>query len=188
MDADARAREYEIISVDPAFTVKPMAEWLDLPRLAKIIQPSINQLVIKNRKAVWKAMSFGGVVYCIPDYVRDVLKLLAFEKKVLDYRLVRQSFETDNKAVLVEFSGILKQHGYLAYNIKERLFRPKVPLPIERSRHAPAGTLRRPGANRVFPGKTLGDRETKDGLSQDRSLRESNSRRQVASEAMSMSA
>ena len=87
MDADAKAREYEITSADPAFAVKPMAEWLDLPRLAKIIQPSINQLVIKNRKAVWKAMSFGGVVYCTPDYVRDVLKLLAFEKKVLDYRL-----------------------------------------------------------------------------------------------------
>ncbi len=122
MDADARAREYEIMSVDPAFTVIPMAEWLDLPRLAKIIQPSINQLVIKNRKAGWKAMSFGGVVYCIPDYVRDVLKILASEKKVLDYRLIRQSFQTDNKAVLIEFSGILRQHGYLAYRIEGDYF------------------------------------------------------------------
>ena len=152
MDADARAREYEIMSADPAFTIKPMAEWLDLPRLAEIIQPHINQLVVKNRRAVWKAMSFGGIVYCIPDYVREVLKLLAFEKKVLDYRLVRQSFQTDNKAVLIEFSGILKEHGYLAYDIKERLLRPEVPLPIEHSRHAPAGTLRHPGENRVFPG------------------------------------
>jgi hypothetical protein len=122
MDADARARQYEIISVDPAFAIKPMAEWLDLRRLAEIIQPSINQLAIKNRKAVWKAMSFGGVVYCIPDYVREVLKLLASEKKVLDYRLVRQSFETDNKAVLIEFSRILKDHGCLAYNIKDDYF------------------------------------------------------------------
>ena len=122
MGADARAREYEIMSVDPAFAVKPMAEWLDLRRLAEIIQPSINQLVIKNRKAVWKAMSFGSVVYCIPDYVREVLKLLASEKKVLDYRLVRQSFETDNKAVLTEVSGILRQHGYLAYKIEDDYF------------------------------------------------------------------
>jgi hypothetical protein len=122
MDADARAREYEIISTDPAFTVKPMAEWLDLPRLAQIIQPSINQLLIKNRRAVWKAMSFGGVVYCIPDYVREVLKFLAFEKKVLDYRLVRQSFQTDNKAVVIEFSDILRQHGYLAYKIEDGYF------------------------------------------------------------------
>jgi len=122
VDADARAREYEITSADPAFAVKPMAEWLDLRRVAEIIQPSINQLVIKNRKAVWKAMSFGGVVYCIPDYIREVLKLLASEKNILDYRLVRQSFETDNKAVLIEFSRILKDHGYLAYDIKDGYF------------------------------------------------------------------
>jgi hypothetical protein len=122
MDADARAREYEIISADSAFTVRPMTEWLDLPRLAKTIQPSINRLVVKNRKAAWKAMSFGGVVYCIPDYVREVLKLLAFEKGVLDYRLVRQSFQIDNKAVLIEFSGVLRQHGYLAYKIEDDYF------------------------------------------------------------------
>jgi len=122
MGAEARAREYEITSADPAFTMKHMTEWLDLARLAEIIQPSINQLFIKNRKAVWKAMSFGGVVYCIPDYVREVLKLLAFEKKVLDYRLVRQSFETDNKAVLTEFARILRHHGYLAYDIKDDFF------------------------------------------------------------------
>ncbi len=122
MGAVARAREYEITSADPAFVIKPMAEWLDLPRLAEIIQPHINELVVKNRRAVWHAMSFGGIVYCIPDYVREVLKLLASEKKVLDYRLIRQSFQTDNKAVLIEFSGILKDHGYLAYDIKDDYF------------------------------------------------------------------
>ncbi len=122
MEADAHAREYEITSADPAFTVRPMSEWLDLPRLAEIILPRINELVVKNRRAVWEAMSFGGVVYCRPDYVRDVLKLLAFEKKVLDYRLVRQSFETDNKVILAEFSWILKQHGYLAYDVKKGYF------------------------------------------------------------------
>jgi hypothetical protein len=122
MDADARAREYEIISAYPALSMKPMTQWLDLTRLAEIILPHINELVIKNRKAVWQAMSFGDVVYCRPDYVRDVLKELAFEKKVLDYRLVRQSFETDNKAVLAEFSWILKQRGYLAYDVKEGYF------------------------------------------------------------------
>ena len=45
MDADARAREYEITSADPAFTIKPMTEWLDLPRLAEIVLPHINELV-----------------------------------------------------------------------------------------------------------------------------------------------
>ncbi len=122
MGADARAREYEITSADPAFAIKSMTEWLDLPRLAEIIQPHINELVVKNRRAVWGAMSFGGIVYCTPNYVRDVLKLLAFEKKALDYRLVRQSFQTDNKAVLIEFSGILRQHDYLAYKIEDDYF------------------------------------------------------------------
>lgn len=122
MDADARAREYEITSVDPAFSVRPMTEWLDLLRLAEIMLPHINELFVKNRRAVWKAVSFDGVVYCTPDYVRDVLKTLAFEKKVLDYRLLRQSFQTDNKAVLAEFSKILKGRGYLAHDIRDGYF------------------------------------------------------------------
>ena len=122
MDADARARECEIMLADPTFTVKPVAEWLDLAKFAEIILPHINELVVKNRRAVWKAMSFGGIVYCTPNYVRDVLNLLAFEKKVLDYRLLRQSFQTDNRAVLTEFSAILSKHGYLAYNINENYF------------------------------------------------------------------
>ena len=122
MDADARARKCEITSADPAFAIKPMAEWLDLPRFAEITLPHINELVVKNRRAVWDAMSFDGIVYCTPKYVREVLKLLAFEKKVLDYRLLRQSFKTDNRAVLTEFSAILRKHGYLAYKINEAYF------------------------------------------------------------------
>ncbi len=118
MDADARAREYEITSADPAFTVKPMAEWLELTRFAEVILPSINELSYKNRRLVWKAMSFDGIIYCIPEYVRSVLKALAFEKKILDYRLVRQSFRSDNRAVLNEVSGLLAKNGFLAYDIK----------------------------------------------------------------------
>ncbi|MGD0229953.1 MAG: HD domain-containing protein [Syntrophorhabdales bacterium] len=122
MDADARARKYEITSADPAFTIKPMTEWLDLPRFAEITLPHINELVVKNRRTVWDAMSFDGIVYCTPDYVRDILKVLSFEKKVLDYRLLRQSFKMDNRAVLTEFSAILRKHGHLAYDINEAYF------------------------------------------------------------------
>jgi hypothetical protein len=32
LDADAKAREYEITSADPHFTVKPITAWLDLTR------------------------------------------------------------------------------------------------------------------------------------------------------------
>lgn len=122
MDADARAREWEIMSVDPTFTTKPMADWLDLMRFAEIILPAINELTIRNRKSVWSAISFDGIVYCTLEYVRHILKLLASEKKVLDYRLVRQSFRTDNKAVLNEIAGLLRENGYLAYNIKDGYF------------------------------------------------------------------
>ena len=142
LNADARAREYEITSSDPSFTVKPMAEWLNLTRFAEIIRPAVNELTIKNRRAVWKAMSFGGIVYCIPEYIREVLKLLASENKVLDYRLVRQSFRTDNRAVLAEFAHILKRHDYLAYNIGDDhfglrfLFRSSIPGMRERDLYA----------------------------------------------------
>jgi CRISPR/Cas system-associated endonuclease Cas3-HD len=142
LHADARAREYEITSSDPSFTVKPMAEWLNLTRLTEIILPAINELTIKNRRAVWKAMSFGGIVYCIPEYIREALKFLASEKKVLDYRLVRQSFKTDNRAVLAEFAHILKLHDYLAYNIGDGhfglrfLFRSSIPGMRERDLYA----------------------------------------------------
>jgi hypothetical protein len=156
LNADARAREYEITSSDPSFTVKPMAEWLDLTRLTEIILPAVNELTIKNRRAVWKAMSFGGIVYCIPEYIREVLKLLASEKKVLDYRLVRQSFKTDNRAVLAEFAHILKQHDYMAYNIGDGhfglrfLFRSSIPGMRERDLYAI------PVKGQLFPGEFSG--------------------------------
>jgi HD superfamily phosphohydrolase YqeK len=122
MDADARARKYEITSADPAFTIKPIAEWLDLTRFAETILPAINELTIKNRKSIWKAMSSGGIVYCMPEYIREVLKLLTTEKKVFDHRLVRQSFRTDNRAVLGDLTHILKRNGFLAYEIAGGFF------------------------------------------------------------------
>ncbi|OPY06282.1 MAG: HD domain protein [Syntrophorhabdaceae bacterium PtaU1.Bin034] len=142
LDADIRAREYEITSADPTVTIKPMREWLDLTQLAEIILPAVNELSIRNRKTVWNAMSFNGIVYCIPEYVRNVLKRLASERKVLDYRLVRQSFQTDNKAVLIECAGMLKERGYLAYDVKDEhfgqrfLFESSVPAIGQRSLYA----------------------------------------------------
>jgi hypothetical protein len=67
-------------------------------------------------------MSFDGIIYCIPEYVRTILKALALEKKVLDYRLVRQSFVTDNRTVLADLTRILKERGYIAYDIADGFF------------------------------------------------------------------
>lgn len=121
-EADVRAREHEITSADPTFTIKPILEWLDLARFGEIILPAINEISIRNRKPVWRAMSFDGIIYCIPEFIRGILKALAFEKKALDYRLVRQSFMTDNRAVLVDLTRIIKDRGYIAYDIADGFF------------------------------------------------------------------
>jgi hypothetical protein len=139
LDADAKAREYEIMSADPRFTVKPLAGWLDLTRFAELLLPAVNQLTIKNRQARWNAISFQGVVYCMPNYVRHLLARLAVEKHVLDYRLVRASFPEDNRSVLADFADMLRNRGLLAYRIRERyfglklLFRSSLPALPEKS-------------------------------------------------------
>jgi hypothetical protein len=120
--ADAKAREYEIMSADPRFTVKPLRDWLDLTKFAELLLPAVNQLTLKNRQARWNAMSFQGVVYCMPNYVRHLLSLLAMENHIVDYRLVRASFPEDNRSVLADFADMLRDRGLLAYRIKERCF------------------------------------------------------------------
>ncbi len=139
LDADAKAREYEIMSADPRFTVKPLADWLDLTRFAELLLPAVNKLTLKNRQARWNAMSFQGVIYCMPNYVRHLLAQLAMEKHILDYRLVRASFPEDNRSVLADFADALRNRGSLAYRIPQRyfglkfLFRSSLPALPEKS-------------------------------------------------------
>jgi hypothetical protein len=139
LDADAKAREYEIMSADPRFTVKPLKDWLDLTRFAELLLPAVNQLTVKNRQARWNAMSFQGVVYAMPNHVRHLLSRLAIENHIIDYRLVRASFPEDNRSVLADFADILRNRGLLAYRIPQRyfglkfLFRSSVPALPEKS-------------------------------------------------------
>ncbi len=122
LDADAKAREHEIIASDPRFTVKPLRDWLDLSRFAERLLPAVNQLTIKNRQARWNAMSFQGVVYCMPNYVRQLLSRLAMENHIIDYRLIRASFPEDNRSVLADFADMLRDRGLLAYRIRDGYF------------------------------------------------------------------
>ncbi len=139
LDADAKAREYEIITADPRFSVKPLADWLDLSKFAELLLPAVNKLTLKNRQARWSAISFQGVVYCMPNYVRHLLTRLATESHILDYRLVRASFPEDNRSVLADFAEVLRNRGLLAYRIRELyfglkfLFRSSVPVLPEKS-------------------------------------------------------
>ncbi len=130
LDADAKARECGIIAADPRFTVKPLRDWLDLTKFAELLLPAVNQLTLKNRQARWNAISFQGVVYCMPNYVRHLLSLLALENHIIDYRLVRASFREDNRSVLADFADMLRDRGLLAYRIKERCWWPQVSLPL----------------------------------------------------------
>ena len=84
LDADAKAREYEITAADHRFTVKPLADWLDLTKLVELLLPAVNRLTVKNRQARWNAMSFQGVIYCMPNFVRHLLSSLAMEMHILD--------------------------------------------------------------------------------------------------------
>ncbi|MGD0237203.1 MAG: HD domain-containing protein, partial [Syntrophorhabdales bacterium] len=122
LNADAKAREHEIIAADPRFTVKPLKDWLDLTRFAELLLPAVNQLTIKNRQARWNAISFQGVVYAMPNYVRHLLSRLAMENHIIDYRLVRASFPEDNRSVLADFANMLRARGLLAYRISEGYF------------------------------------------------------------------
>jgi hypothetical protein len=121
LDADAKAREHEIIAADPRFTVKPLRDWLDLTKFAELLLPAVNELTIKNRQARWNVISFQGVVYCMPNHVRHLLSLLAIENHVIDCRLVRASRE-DNRSALADFADMLRARGLLAYRISEGYF------------------------------------------------------------------
>ena len=83
LDADAKAREYEIMTAEPRFTVKPLKDWLDLTRFAELLLPAVNQLTLKNRQARWNALSFQGVVYAMPNYVRHLLSRLPWRSTPL---------------------------------------------------------------------------------------------------------
>jgi HD domain len=121
LDAEAKARESEIIAADPRFTVKPLRDWLDLAKLAELLLPAVNQLIIKNRQAKWNAISFQGVVYCMPNHVRRLLSRLAMENHIIDCRLARASRE-DNRSMLADFADMLRDRGLLAWRISEGHF------------------------------------------------------------------
>jgi hypothetical protein len=99
-----------------------LRDWLDLTKFAELPLPAVNQLAVKNRQACWNAMSFQGVVYCMPNHVRHLLSRLALENHIIDYRLVRASFREDHRSVLADLADMLRDRGLLAWRISEGLF------------------------------------------------------------------
>ena len=120
MEADARARVQEISEAFPVYTTgRRIDEWLDSGRFAEALTPRINESVWTN---VWKAMSFNGIVYCMPDLARTVIKTLGAEANALDWRLVREINPSDTQGVLTELADSLRAKGALAWRIEHPHF------------------------------------------------------------------
>ena len=100
-------------------TGRRIDEWLDSGRFAEALTPRINESVWTN---VWKAMSFNGIVYCMPDLARTVIKTLGAEANVLDWRLVREINPSDTQGVLTELADLLMAKGALAWRIEHPYF------------------------------------------------------------------
>lgn len=120
MEADARARVREISEIYPSYTMgRRIDEWLDADRFADAVSREIN---VSKAGNTWKAMSHNGIVYCLPDFARTVLKKLAAALNVLDWRLVREINRMDNYAVLGELADFLRARGALAWRIAHPYF------------------------------------------------------------------
>ncbi len=120
MEADARARVREISEAYPIYTSgKRIDEWLDPGRFADVVSRAINESIQVN---VWKAMSFNGVVYCMLEFARTVIKKLGAAANILDWRLVREINPMDTRAVLTELADLLRARGVLAWSIEHPYF------------------------------------------------------------------
>jgi hypothetical protein len=120
MEADAEARVQEVCEAFPVYAAgRRIDEWLDPGRFAEAISPRINE---STRVNAWKAMSFNGIVYCIPDLARMVIKRLGAEANILDWRLVREINPKDTQGVLTELADLLRAKGALAWRIEHPYF------------------------------------------------------------------
>jgi hypothetical protein len=87
-EADGKAREREVSECSKDISIKEWDEWFNVQSFLEILRPQIN--VIQTGKK-WKAFSFGGTVYCQPDFLYEAARKLASEGKVIDMTLLRVS-------------------------------------------------------------------------------------------------
>jgi hypothetical protein len=87
-EADGKAREIEVVEVSKDISIKEWDGWFNVLSFLEILKPQIN--VIQTGKK-WKAFSFGGTVYCQPDFLYEAARKLASENKIIDMKLLRVS-------------------------------------------------------------------------------------------------
>ncbi len=87
-EADGKAREIEVSECSKDISIKEWDGWFNVRSFLEILKPQIN--VIQTGKK-WKAFSFGGTVYCQPDFLYEAARKLASENKIIDMTLLRVS-------------------------------------------------------------------------------------------------
>lgn len=87
-EADGKAREREVSEVSKDISIKEWDGWFNVRFFLEILKPQINVIQTGNK---WKAFSFGGTVYCQPDFLYETARKLASESKIIDMTLLRVS-------------------------------------------------------------------------------------------------
>jgi len=105
-EADKGARELELLRFSGNRSIMPMEQWLDPAKLVKLIEPHVN--VLKAGK--WQAISFGGIVYCMPGFLYEQAKSLSRQEKALDLAVI---YESEKEVALRRITGILRQAEYI---------------------------------------------------------------------------
>jgi hypothetical protein len=112
-EADGKAREIEVSECSKDISIKEWDGWFNVRSFLEILKPQIN--VIQTGKK-WKAFSFGGTVYCQPDFLYEAARKLASEKKVIDMKLLRVS---DKEQAIKKVVESLRQARALSSDIGE---------------------------------------------------------------------
>lgn len=120
-EADRGARELELLKFSGELSIMPMEQWLDPAKLVKLLEPHVN--VLKNGK--WKAFSFGGIVYCTPEFLYDYAKTLCRQSKALDLTVI---YESEKESALRCITGILKQAEYIPDLLQQNYYARKIEI------------------------------------------------------------
>lgn len=111
--ADHRAREIEVVEVGKELSIKPWAEWFNLDRILEMARTHINLLHTGNK---CEAFSFRGTVYCQPDFIYELTKMLAKESKIIDMTIACIS---EKEVLLRRVANSLRQKDFYAIDIRE---------------------------------------------------------------------
>lgn len=109
--ADGMAREIEVAEVTRELQRKEWAEWFQPTDLLGKVTPHVNIVQTANK---WKAFSFRSVVYCQPDFLFELTKEMAYEKRVMDIMLYRSS---DKETAMKKIVQSIREAGLLGEEI-----------------------------------------------------------------------